>query len=180
MNKVNLMINHDQEVVLYYDPSVVWGDGTHDSTQACLEMMKRVGCEDKTIIDFGTGTGILSIYAKKKGASKVVGIDVSPYALEYARKNATANDVDVEFILNNYNEDFDLKADLIVTNFPPMSLKVLLPILKRNMKPSTKVIVSFPTYMNLKNELKVMGSDFKIIDEILKIEYGAYLLEEDK
>jgi ribosomal protein L11 methyltransferase len=88
------------------DPGMAFGTGTHPSTQLCLELLEeffdRPGIsqtEERTAIDIGCGSGILSIAALKLGAACALGVDIDPAALRAARENADANRIDRESLL---------------------------------------------------------------------------------
>ena len=73
----------------------VFGDGSHESTQAVLRALKECNPKGKDVLDIGTGTGIQSIYAKKWGADNVLAVDIDYYAIRIARANFKANDVEI-------------------------------------------------------------------------------------
>lgn len=80
------------------DPKMAFGTGHHSTT---LNMMRHILATDmagKSVIDMGTGTGILAILCKMKGAGSVVGIEIDPFAWENAVENARLNDTEIEFI----------------------------------------------------------------------------------
>ena len=83
------------EKVIEIDPGMAFGVGTHASTRLMLEELERLsmfkGLENKDVLDVGTGTGILAIWAAKLGARSVIAIDVDPDAVEAARKNVKLN-----------------------------------------------------------------------------------------
>ena len=81
------------------DPKMAFGTGHHATTS---QMMRYVldlqDIEGKSIIDMGTGTGILAILAKMRGAGKVTGIEIDPGAFENALENAALNNQGINFI----------------------------------------------------------------------------------
>lgn len=68
-----------------------FGSGEHETTDACLDIMKEIEIHGKRVLDVGCGTGILSIAAAKMGAEKVVGFDISQQAVEISDANASLN-----------------------------------------------------------------------------------------
>ncbi|MBP2674318.1 MAG: prmA [Deltaproteobacteria bacterium] len=105
------------DVVLTIDPGQAFGTGTHETTRMCLRFIEdvfdRAPSPPRSVLDIGTGTGILGIAAAKFGASRVLGIDTDPVAVEVARKNAGLNGVDDSFrsegtTLSSIEEEFDL------------------------------------------------------------------------
>ena len=79
------------EIVL--DPGMAFGTGLHPTTQQCLEALSTLPLEGKSVLDVGTGSGILAIAAAKRGASPVVAVDTDTLAVDAARENAVANGV---------------------------------------------------------------------------------------
>jgi ribosomal protein L11 methyltransferase len=84
-------------VILRLNPGAGFGTGTHETTQLCLEAL--AGVRGRKVLDFGSGSGILSIAAKLLGADKVDGVEIDPLANDNARENAALNGVTPEFML---------------------------------------------------------------------------------
>ena len=63
------------------DPGLAFGTGTHETTAGCLGWLAENNIKDKTVIDFGCGSGILALAAVKLGAEKVYAVDIDPQAL---------------------------------------------------------------------------------------------------
>ncbi|RLD10385.1 50S ribosomal protein L11 methyltransferase [candidate division KSB1 bacterium] len=106
------------ETVLTIAPKMAFGTGHHESTQLCLFLMDELLESDMTVLDVGTGSGILSIYAKKQGAGKVLGIDNDPFAIENAYENLALNAISegVEFRVADAHEFRSEHFDLVVAN----------------------------------------------------------------
>jgi ribosomal protein L11 methyltransferase len=84
------------EVVLTIDPGQAFGTGTHETTRMCLRFVEDLyDLRDppRSVLDVGTGTGILGIAAAALGAGSVLGIDTDPVAVEAAGRNAEGNAV---------------------------------------------------------------------------------------
>ncbi len=81
------------DVVIDLDPGMAFGTGTHATTQLCLAALEDVIRPGVTVLDMGTGSGILAIAAVKLGAVKVIAVDNDPIAVEVAEANARANGV---------------------------------------------------------------------------------------
>lgn len=82
---------------LKMDLGMAFGTGTHGSTRMCLEAIENLILNGTkpihSMLDVGIGSGILSIAAAKLGIKKVVGIDIDPIALRYAKQNIVKNHV---------------------------------------------------------------------------------------
>lgn len=92
------------EIVIELDPGMAFGTGTHPSTRLCLQVLDDISLAGdlhlmESLLDVGTGSGILAIAAALLGFNRVVGIDVDHTAIACARENAKRNGVDdsVEF-----------------------------------------------------------------------------------
>ncbi len=81
------------DIVLSLDPGMAFGTGLHPTTQLCLQQLETLPCHNRTILDVGTGSGILSIAAAKMGAAHVLALDNDPVAVEVATANVAHNQV---------------------------------------------------------------------------------------
>ncbi|MGB6128307.1 MAG: 50S ribosomal protein L11 methyltransferase [Psychrilyobacter sp.] len=86
------------EIVIELDPGRAFGTGSHPTTSLCIKQMEEYICEGDSIIDVGTGSGILMVAANKLGASEVWGVDIDPLAVEVAKENLELNKVDMNSI----------------------------------------------------------------------------------
>lgn len=82
-----------EEVTVLIEPSRGFGTGHHQSTRLCLALLQNRNLAGQTMIDVGTGSGVLAIAAAKLGAAYVVALDNDPEAIENARENIAANGV---------------------------------------------------------------------------------------
>ncbi|MFM2484881.1 50S ribosomal protein L11 methyltransferase [Celerinatantimonas yamalensis] len=121
-----LPIPEPDAVNVMLDPGLAFGTGTHPTTALCLEWLEGLDLRNKTVVDFGCGSGILAIAALKLGAKRVVGIDIDPQALQASHDNAQRNHVDdkLELYLPQ-NQPSDFKADVVVANILAGPLKEL-------------------------------------------------------
>ena len=83
------------------DPGMAFGTGTHPTTGLCLDWLGGdAQPAGRSVLDYGCGSGILAIAARRHGAARVVGVDLDPEALVVARENAALNACpDLEFLL---------------------------------------------------------------------------------
>ena len=84
------------EVMVVQDPGMAFGTGHHPTTRRCLEQLEQRVTSGMSLLDLGTGSGILAIAAVKLGAGSVVALDNDSDAVESARGNSQANGVDTE------------------------------------------------------------------------------------
>ncbi|WDD99731.1 50S ribosomal protein L11 methyltransferase [Thalassomonas actiniarum] len=116
-NAVNVML----------DPGLAFGTGTHPTTALCLAWLDGLDLEGKTVVDFGCGSGILSLAALKLGAKKVIGIDIDPQALQASLENAKRNQVEDRLELYLPKDQPKLKAEVVVANILAGPLRELAP-----------------------------------------------------
>jgi len=81
------------DIAIRLDPGMAFGTGTHPTTQLCLQAIERHLRPGQTMLDLGTGSGILAIAAAKLGASAVLALDVDDEAVRVAGDNTVANGV---------------------------------------------------------------------------------------
>jgi len=129
-----------QAIVLVLDPGLAFGTGSHPTTRLCLQWLDRDLPKDASVLDYGCGSGILAIAAKKLGAGAVVGVDIDPQAVQAARDNAQANAVDADF----YLPDGLPKAQyaVVIANILSNPLKVLAPLLAARVQPHGQIVLS--------------------------------------
>lgn len=81
---------------LRLDPGMAFGTGSHPTTWQCLNWLQANLQPGQSVLDYGCGSGVLAVAAKKLGAGRVVGVDIDPVAVEAARENARLNDAGIE------------------------------------------------------------------------------------
>ena len=83
--------NEEGRLPVLLDPGMIFGTGAHASTQMCMIALEKAVHGGETVIDLGSGSGILSITALLLGAKNAVGVDIDPKAEDIARENAAIN-----------------------------------------------------------------------------------------
>lgn len=134
----------DDTVVIDILPGMAFGTGTHESTQLCMEFIESCMNPRETVLDVGTGSGILAIAAAKLGASRVLGIDIDADAVANAQKNIKINNVGDIVKVEKGTEDAigDEVFDLIVANIDGKTLVHLVPRLIDHIKTGGRMILS--------------------------------------
>ena len=132
-NAVNLML----------DPGLAFGTGTHPTTALCLEWLASEPLQNRSVIDYGCGSGILGIAAILLGASAVSGVDIDPQALTATQDNLVRNGLDKERLPVFFPESFDSEpVDLVIANILAGPLKELAPTLAELVKSGGQLILS--------------------------------------
>jgi len=138
-------------VNLMLDPGLAFGTGTHPTTALCLEWLDSLELNDKTIIDYGCGSGILGIAGLLLGATKMIGVDNDPQALIATKDNASRNQVTETKFDVYLPEDFPLQqADVVVANILAGPLVYLAERIASCVKPGGKLAMAglFPRHMD--------------------------------
>ncbi len=122
------------------DPGVAFGTGSHPTTHLCLKWLDQNAAGAENVLDYGCGTGILAIAAKKLGAKRVVGTDIDPQAVEAAVRNAEQNEAEAEFVLPESLKDEAF--EIVVANILANPLKLLSPALCGRVRPGGRLVLS--------------------------------------
>lgn len=114
------------KIVLKIDPGHIFGTGTHETTQLCMELIEKYVKKDDMVLDIGCGSGILSIASLLLDAKEADAVDIDPNAIQIAYENSDRNDIDrsrYHVKAGNILEDEDLQAsysgkkyDLVAAN----------------------------------------------------------------
>ena len=108
------------DIAITLDSGVVFGNGTHPTTQACLEAIDIAcsGTKTKTMLDLGTGTGVLALAGAKLGCDKIIAVDYNYLATQTARLNVSLNGLEEHILVINgrAEEHLGLATDLLVAN----------------------------------------------------------------
>ena len=104
--------------VIVIEPSMGFGTGHHATTRMCLRLLSGVDVVDKTVLDLGTGSGVLSMAAALMGARRVIGIDVDQDAINSAETSANLNTLPdtITFVVSDFRHDPPQPAELILAN----------------------------------------------------------------
>lgn len=127
-------------VNIVLDPGLAFGTGSHPTTQLCLRWLCRHMRAGETVLDYGTGSGILGIVAAKLGASGVVAVDIDEAALAAAGENARRNEV--RLTLQHSSDPLDARFDRVVANILTNPLRVLAPLLSGRVRPGGTIALS--------------------------------------
>jgi ribosomal protein L11 methyltransferase len=118
------------------NPGMAFGTGVHETTRLCLEALEDYLKPGMTVLDVGTGSGILSEAAELLGAGKVWACDVDPIAIEIARRRLRASFVGSADAVRSGI------SDLTLANISPEAAIQLAPELLRSLRPGGILLVS--------------------------------------
>lgn len=113
-------------VNLILDPGLAFGTGTHPTTYLCLTWLEQAELQQKKLIDYGCGSGVLALAALKLGASHVDAVDIDAQALIATQQNAINNELSPTQLTVNYPDILKHSVDIIIANIllsPLLSLQ---------------------------------------------------------
>lgn len=133
----------DGEVV-YIDSNMAFGTGEHETTAMCVKLIEKYIKPSDTVIDVGTGSGILGLAAAKLGAKSVIMTDIDPVAVKAANRNAKLNKVDgvCKATLTNLLDGIVGAGDIVVANITAEVLAFLVKDIRSYVKEGGVVILS--------------------------------------
>ena len=134
----------DPEAVnILLDPGLAFGTGSHATTALCLRWLEQANLRDKTVIDYGCGSGILAIAAALLGADKIHAVDNDPQAIAATVDNSLRNDLPVDKITAYLPEALPkLQADFLLANILAEPLHELADQFATLLKPEGKIVLS--------------------------------------
>lgn len=132
------------EIVVQLDPGQAFGTGHHETTRLCLGFLDGLVRAGSTVLDIGTGSGILAIAAVKLGAAQVDAVDIDPIAAEVAARNCAANGVAdrVAVRAGRVEPETVGSYDLVVANISPDANIGLAPVFERAVRPGGDLLLS--------------------------------------
>ncbi len=140
---------------LVIQPKMSFGTGHHPTTHLMIQQMLDMDFSGKKVLDMGCGTSVLAIFAKQKGAEKVVAIDIDEWSVENSKENAARNGVELEISQGTAENLGSENYDIILAN------------INRNI-----LISDIPTYVSVLNKggkLLLSGLCFFDVDDILEV-----------
>lgn len=123
-------------------PKMSFGTGHHATTYMMLQAMQHIIFTQKTVIDFGSGTGILAILAEMLGAEKITAIDYDDWCIENGTENVAANNCDRINIIKASGLEEVESADIILANINKHVILSSLPIMKLKLKEDGILLIS--------------------------------------
>ncbi|RXZ36410.1 50S ribosomal protein L11 methyltransferase [Oxalobacteraceae bacterium CAVE-383] len=134
-----------QALILELDPGLAFGTGSHPTTRLCMEWLEANIKAGQSVLDYGCGSGILALIAKKVGAGVVIGVDIDPQALQSAEFNTARNHCEVEYLLP---DDFarlhpaGTRFNVVAANILSGPLMLMAPMLASRVAPGGALVLS--------------------------------------
>lgn len=170
-------VNSD-ELIIELDPGMAFGTGTHPTTVMSIQALERTVKKGDTVIDVGTGSGVLSIAAAMLGAEKVTALDLDEMAVQSAKLNIKLNKVHsvVDVLQNNLLEGIKATTDIVVAN-------ILAEVILRFTEDAAKLVkkggyfitagIIRPKKDEVKDSMEAVG--FEIIETLQMEDWVAFI-----
>ncbi len=158
-------VDPEGRVVINIDPGLAFGTGNHETTRLCLSELEKHISEGTTVLDVGTGSGILSIASVLLGAERAFGVDIDPTAVRTAVENAELNKVQDKctFVAGNLTDKVEGTYDVVVANIVADAIIMLSKDVMNFMREDSLYIMSGIIDKRLQDVLNALEGKFEII-----------------
>lgn len=167
----------ENEVIIKLEPGCAFGTGTHQTTQLCMKALEKYMNKGDKVADIGMGSGILSILAKKLGATSVYGCDTDDTVIEVAKENAKKNNVEATFELGSADKIKD-KFDFVCANILHFVLAEIMGDLKNLMK--TGAMMSLSGILDEKKQMVIDAyekENLELVEEIHQDQWTSFVVK---
>lgn len=167
----------ENEVIIKLEPGCAFGTGTHQTTQLCMKALEKYMNKGDKVADIGMGSGILSILAKKLGATSVYGCDTDDTVIEVAKENAKKNNVEATFELGSADKIND-KFDFVCANILHFVLAEIMDDLKNLMK--TGAMMSLSGILDEKKQMVIDAyekENLELVEEIHQDQWTSFVVK---
>ena len=167
----------ENEVIIKLEPGCAFGTCTHQTTQLCMKALEKYMNKGDKVADIGMGSGILSILAKKLGATSVYGCDTDDTVIEVAKENAKKNNVEATFELGSADKIND-KFDFVCANILHFVLAEIMGDLKNLMK--TGALMSLSGILDEKKQMVIDAyekENLELVEEIHQDQWTSFVVK---
>lgn len=171
--------NKENRTVISLDPGAAFGTGSHATTSLCLSELEKIVTDKTTVLDIGTGSGILAVASLLLGAESAVGVDIDALSVKTAAENAKRNGVNEKatFIHGDLAEKVSGKFNIVCANIIADVIIRLFENVKDFMFDDSYLIVSGIIDIRLNDvEKAIKEHGFNIVKKVTKEEWVAFVL----
>ena len=171
--------NKENRTVISLDPGAAFGTGSHATTSLCLSELEKIVTDKTTVLDIGTGSGILAVASLLLGAESAVGVDIDALSVKTAAENAKRNGVNEKatFIHGDLAEKVSGKFNIVCANIIADVIIRLFENVKDFMFDDSYLIVSGIIDIRLNDvEKAIQEHGFNIVKKVTKEEWVAFVL----
>ncbi|WP_288790339.1 50S ribosomal protein L11 methyltransferase [uncultured Elizabethkingia sp.] len=164
----------EEEIII--QPKMSFGTGHHATTYLMIQQMMDMDFHGKKVLDMGCGTSVLAIYAKKKGASDVLGIDIDEWAVENSRENVERNNTPMRVELGTADNLGQEKFEIILANINRNILISDIPRYVEVLEPGGSLLLSGLCFFDVDDILQVCNEQNLQLQKKLQREEWVSLL----
>ncbi len=161
-------VDDPDAITVQLDPGLAFGTGTHPTTALCLNWLDQADVAGKSVIDFGCGSGILSIAALLLGAKEVIAVDHDPQALEATADNAKKNGIQNGLTIMHSSQPLETSADITLANILAKTLIELEPLFACHTKDGGQIILSGILEEQIESVVDAFVDDFTLQPPVIK------------
>lgn len=160
----------DGDSILWLDPGSAFGTGHHETTQLALAALGRTDLRGKSVIDVGSGTGVLTLAADRLGADSALGLDVDAATLAVARENAARNRSRARFALGSLGtsdqpSSLPSRCDVLVANLYAELHAELMPRYAEVLLPGGQAFLTGILGMLSETVMQALTDDLEVIGQ---------------
>ncbi len=158
--------------VIILDPGLAFGTGSHPTTSLCINWLAEHDLNNKTVIDYGCGSGILAMVAARLGAKHVYAVDIDPQAVSSANENISNNGL-AELISVGLVDELALpKADILVANILMNPLKELITTFDKSLLNGGQLVLSGLLHVQAQECLEAYASCFTMSEPVFESDWS--------
>ncbi|UQS86522.1 50S ribosomal protein L11 methyltransferase [Nicoliella spurrieriana] len=168
----NYQPQSSNELIIRLNPGRAFGTGTHPTTILTLQGLETVIRGGESMLDVGTGSGVLSIAAKLMGVKSIKAFDLDEVAVKSALENINLNPVadDVIVKANNMLDGIDDVVDIIAANMLSDVIEPLIPQARKNLKRGGKMVISGIIKHKLPLIITTLSQNGFVVSEVMEID----------
>jgi ribosomal protein L11 methyltransferase len=165
-------------VTVVIQPSMGFGTGHHATTRLCAALLQRIELSGRTVLDVGTGSGVLAMTARALGARSVLGVDDDSDAIESARENLNLNDVaaGVDLQVADFRRLRVAPFDVVVANLTGGLLARSADVLTGAVAPDGSLVISGVTLEEEAEVVRAFAPWMAVVERLTEDEWVAALL----
>ncbi len=165
-------------ITVQLDPGLAFGTGTHPTTALCLKWLDQADVAGKSIIDFGCGSGVLSIAALLLGAKEVIAVDHDHQALEATADNAKKNRIQTGLTIIHSEQPLEITADITLANILAATLIELEPLFACHTRNGGQIVLSGILEEQTKQVIDAYANNFTLQSPV--VQEGWTMLHGDR
>lgn len=169
---------HPEFHEIIIQPKMSFGTGHHPTTYLMIRQMLTIDFSQKTVLDMGCGTSVLAIFAKQRGAKKVVAIDIDEWSVENSKENAKRNGVELEISLGTAENLGEEIFDIILANINRNILISDIPKYASVLHSDGLLLLSGLCFFDVEDILEVCGQhQLQLLEKHQREEWMSLLLK---